>query len=187
MNEDKSAIVIYQDEVHFQVTTSVTRKWMKKGSKPKVKSAPCRKNVPYSGYIRPDTGELIVNKPNWFNYESVIESFRQLLRDYPIEDGQKIHLILDNAPWHKKAVRLVQTEALPEYEDIRNKMNLIFLPPYSPDLNPIKQVWRIARREKTHNTYFPNVQELESALDAYFACYRNRNDKFASLCSFKYK
>ena len=56
----------------------------------------------------------------------------------------------------KKAVRLVQAEALPECRDIRDKMSFIFLPPYSPDLNPIEQVWGITRREVTHNTYFVN-------------------------------
>ena len=75
-------------------------------------------------------------KPSWFNYETVIDSFRQLLKTYPVADEKRIYLILDNAPWHKKAVRLVQTQALPEYQDIRDKMTLIFLPPYSPDLNP---------------------------------------------------
>ena len=180
-------VLIYQDEVHFQVTTSVTRKWVVKGSEPKVKSAPSRKSVSYSGYIVPKTGELIVTKPSWFNYETVIDSFRQLLKAYPVTDGKRIHLILDNAPWHKKAVRLVQTQALPEYQDIHDKMTLIFLPPYSPDLNPIEQVWRITRREVTHNTYFANAQFLEDALDTHFAIYRQPNEKLASLCSFKCK
>lgn len=179
--------MVYQDEVHFQVTTSVTRKWVLKGSKPKVKSAPCRKNVSYSGYIVPKTGELIVSKPSWFNYETVIESFRHLLANYPVDDGKRIYLILDNAPWHKKAVRLVQTEALPEYKDIRDKMSLIFLPPYSPDLNPIEQVWRITRREITHNTYFANINGIEDALDRYFASYLCPNKKLRSLCSFKHR
>ena len=35
LQNDDSAVVIYQDEVHFQVTTSVTRKWVIKGSEPK--------------------------------------------------------------------------------------------------------------------------------------------------------
>ena len=60
-----------------------------------------------------------------------IESFRYFLQTYPVVDGKRIYLILDNALWHKKAVRLVQTETLPEYQDIRDKMTLIFLPPYS--------------------------------------------------------
>ena len=178
-------MIVYQDEVHFQVTTSVTRKWVVKGSEPKVKSAPSRKSVPYSGYIVPKTGELIVFKPSWFNYETVIESFRHFLQTYPIADGKRAYLILDNAPWHNKAVRLVQTEALPEYQDIRDKMILIFLPPYSPDLNPAEQVWRITRREVTHNTYFANAQVLEDTLDPYFAALRCPNEKLASLCAFK--
>jgi hypothetical protein len=37
-----------------------------------VKSAPARKNVAYSGYVIPKTGELIMTKPEWFNYETVI-------------------------------------------------------------------------------------------------------------------
>ena len=178
-------MVIYQDEVHFQVTTSVTRKWVVKGSEPKVKSAPGRNSVPYSGYVIPETGELIVTKPLWFNYETVIDSFRQLLETYSVADGKRIYLILDNAPWHKKAVRLVQTQALPEYQDIRDKMTLIFLPPYSPDLNPIEQVWRMTRREVTHNTYFANTRILEDTLDDHFTIYRRPNKKLAALCAFK--
>ena len=187
LQSDDSAVLVYQDEVHFQVTTSVTRKWVIKGSEPKVKSAPSRMSVPYSGYIVPETGELIVSKPSWFNYETVMESFRHFIQTYPIAAGKRIYLILDNAPWHKKAVRLVQTEALPEYQDIRDKMTLIFLPPYSPDLNPTEQVWRITRREITHNTYFASTHALEDTLDPYFAIYRQPNEKLASLCSFKRK
>ena len=157
----------------------------RQSSAPKVKSAPSRKSVPYSGYVIPETGELIVTKPSWFNYETVIDSFRQLLKTCPVSEEKRIHLILDNAPWHKKAVRLVQTEALPEYQDIRDKMTLIFLPPYSPDLNPTEQVWRMTRREVTHNTYFANAQILEDTLDAHFATYRHPNIKLASLCAFK--
>ena len=71
--------------------------------------------------------------------------------------------------------------------DIREKIKLIKLPPYSPDLNPIEQCWRITRREVTHNTYFPDALVLESAVDGYFEQYREPNEKFASLCSFKYK
>ena len=99
--------------------------------------------------------------------------------------GKRVYLILDNASWHKKAVRLIQTEALPEYQDIQDKMTLIFLPPYSPDLNPTEQVWRITRREVTHNTYFANPHVLEDTLDPYFAAFRRPNKKLASLCAFK--
>lgn len=178
--------MVFQDEVHFQITTSVTRKWVVKGSRPKVCSTPGRKKISYSGYVVPVTGELIVTKPQWFNYETVIQSFRDFIASYPLDTKKKICLILDNAPWHKKAYRLVQEEALEEYSDIRDKIKLLKLPPYSPDLNPIEQCWRITRREVTHNKHFASIKVLGETLDGYFAQYREPNEKFMSLCSFKH-
>ena len=184
---DGETVVVYQDEVHFQVSVSVTRKWVLKGSCPQVKSAPGRESIAYSGYVVPSTGELLLPKPSWFNFETVIQSFRDFIRSYPVQEGKRIYLVLDNAPWHKKAVRLVQTEALEAYQDIRDKLTLLFLPPYSPVLNPIEQCWRITRREMTHNTYYANKNEFEKSLDDYYAQYRKPNEKFSSLCSFEYK
>ena len=139
MNADASLTVVFQDEVHYQVQTSVTAKWVPKGSKPKVMSKPGKQNVAYSGYLIPDTGELIVNKPGWFNYETVIQSFRDFITAAPLKKDGKYCMILDNAPWHKKAIRLICTEELPEYQDIREKMisnstnnSCEGIPPYVP-------------------------------------------------------
>ena len=107
-------------------------------------------------------------KPGWFNYETVIQSFRDFIKAKPLEDGKKYCIILDNAPWHKKAIRLIWKEKLEEYQDIRESMTYINLPPYSPDLNPIEQVWRITRREKTHNRYFPSLNVIAEVLDDFF-------------------
>ena len=72
---------------------------------------------------------------------------------------------MDNAPWHKKTKRLICDECLPEYADILKNVVFIKLPPYSPDLNPIEQVWRITRRENTHNTFFASISILEMTID----------------------
>ena len=40
---------------------------------------------------------------------------------YPIPDGKKVCMVIDNAPLHTKAYRLVEEEALDEYADIREK------------------------------------------------------------------
>ena len=93
-------------------------------------------------------------------------------------------MIIDNAPWHKKALRLIVKESCPEYEDIREQVEFLSMPPYSPDLNPIEQVWRKTRREITHNHYFPSISEAINALDEYFRRFIQTNDELKSLCSF---
>ena len=112
-------ILVYQDEVHFQIQTTVTAGWYKKGSAPTVKSFPGRFKTSYSGFVIPETGELFTAKPEKFNYETTIDSIRSFLVAHPVPEGKRYALVMDNAPWHKKTMRLVEVEALPEYEDIR--------------------------------------------------------------------
>ena len=187
IEDDENLIPVYQDEVHFQAQATVCAAWYKKGSAPKVKSLPERDNVSYSGFVRPDTGELFMCKPSWFNYETTIACFREYISANPIAEGKKYVFIVDNAPWHKKAVRLIEDEKNSEYEDIRERATFVKLPPYSPDLNPIEQVWRITRRENTHNVYFSSRRVLEAAVDAAFAKWTAPNEQLRALCSFKRK
>ena len=128
---------------------------------------------------------LFTAKPEAFNYTTTIDSIRSFLAAHPAPDGKRYALVMDNAPWHKKTMRLVETEQLSEYEDIRKSVTFVKLPPYSPDLNPIEQVWRITRRENTHNVFFASLTTLESTVDTAFEAWAKPNDQLRSLCSFK--
>ena len=175
---------VYQDEVHFQVQTTITTAWYKKGSAPRLKSFPGREKVSYSGFVVPDTGTLFVAKPAVFTYETTINSIREFLKAIPISEGKKFAIIMDNAPWHKKAVRAVEENAGGKYDDITGKAVFVKLPPYSPDLNTIEQVWRITRRENTHNVFFKSRAELEEVVDEAFSKWSKPNSQLCSLCSF---
>ena len=168
--------------MHFQAQSTITRQWYPKGSTPKVKSLPGHQSVAYSGFVIPETGVLYVTKPGWFTYETVINSILEFVQFYTIPEGKHLYLVLDNAPWHQKAKRLINQD--PQYADLRKKVTLVSLPPYSPDLNPIEQVWRITRREKTHNRYWSSLANLSSVLDSWFESFSQPNAKLASLCSF---
>ena len=187
LKADKDTEIFYQDEVHFFAESTITRAWYPKGSEPKVKSYANHKSVAYSGFINPRSGKLFVTKPAWFTFETVIESIREFIKSIRklVKKGKKIILVMDNAPWHKKAKRLIQEDKLEEYEDIRSVLTIISLPAYSPDLNPIEQVWRITRREKTHNHFWKTINELVTTLDEWFSKFAKANEKLCRLCSFK--
>ena len=74
--------------------------------------------------------------------------------------------------------------SISRYDDIRKAVVFVKLPPYSPDLNPIEQVWRI-RRENTHNVFFPSITLLEKTVDSAFSAWSAPNDQLKSLCTFK--
>lgn len=175
----------YQDEVHFQIQTTVTSAWYKKGSAPTVKSFPGRFKISYSGFVIPESGVLFTVKPQAFNYETTIESIRAFLTANPVPEGKKYAIVMDNAPWHKKTIRLIETEAQPEYADIRSRVVFVKLPPYSPDLNSIEQVWRVTRRENTHNIFFSSITALEDTVDSAFDSWAVPNEQLRRLCSFK--
>ena len=88
----------------------------------------------------------------------------------------------NNAPSHKKAKRLIETEE--EYADIQNAVTIVSLPPYSPDLNLIEQVWRVTRRQNTHNRYWSGLPKLTAGLDEWFGSFAVPNEKLASLYYF---
>ena len=70
-----------------------------------------------------------------------------MLRIYP-----KILLILDNAPYHKSET---VTEFVKANED---RLRLVFLPAYTPQLNPIEQQWNVLKRMLA-GRYFASVED----------------------------
>lgn len=149
-----------------------------------MKSFPGRLKASYSGFVIPETGELFVARPEKFNHETTISSIRSFLEAHPAPEGKKYALVMDNASWHKKAMRLIGDEQAMEYSDIFASVTFVKLPPYSPDLNPIEQVWRITRKENTHNVFFPTLATLKDTIDRAFHAWATPNAQLRSLCSF---
>lgn len=149
--------------------------WAKCGCQPQVKSAPTQEKIAFIGYVNPASGQLLTYECSKFNYETIMESVHSFAEQVP--DDKKILIVLDNASWHKKAVRLLQ-----ESNDYP-RIEFLFLPPYSPELNPIERVWRIVRRERTHNRYFDKLSFLITTLKTYFENFTKPNEKLKILCS----
>ena len=124
---------------------------------------------------------VLRTKNYYFRYFSclldrgLIKCFRSLISTQPKD--RKILIILDNASWHKKAVRLSVGDPL--YKNVK----FLFLSPYSPDYNPIERVWRLVRYERTRNRYFEGIDVLREVLYDYFTQYMRPNRKFQALCS----
>lgn len=88
-----------------------------------------------------------------------IEFLKILLSSFIVS---KIYLVLDNFSIHK-------TKAVKRFlEEHKDRLELVFLPTYSPHLNLIEDVWRIMRRYILKNKLYPSMDELKKAIDNYF-------------------
>lgn len=149
------------------------RAWSPKGQQPRVDSASTREKVGFFGAVNIKTGSLLTKEAATFNGETFGDFLRYLLQS----TQGKIYLVLDNAKYHRARV-------LKDFF-IQNQERLvrIFLPPYSPELNPAERVWRITRRQVTHNRYFTSVDELKMALVSHFGKWGQPNMALKALCA----
>src|SRR5271157_1210453 len=60
---------------------------------------------------------------------------------------------------------------------------LDYLPPYSPELNPIERVWKLTRRLGLHNRYFPLLQPVTTTVETEFASWAGPNETLRRLCA----
>lgn len=109
-----------------------------------------------------------------FEAQSFLAFLKALLRRRV--RGKKMMLITDNAAYHHAAGLNGWLEAN------CNVVELVFLPPYSPELNPIERVWKLLRRLCTHNEYFPELELLENALTRQLRQWWRPNAVLRRLC-----
>jgi transposase len=100
---------------------------------------------------------------------------KHLFRHRP--PNKKMVIILDNSRYHH--ARSLQ----PWLWDHRRKLRLDFLPPYSPQLNPIERLWKLTRKLCVHNRYFPTLQDLILTVGNQFAIWAKSNDTLRRLCA----
>jgi transposase len=168
---DPSVQLWAEDEVHFQRHSTLTRMWSPCGHQPQVVSPSTRQKTGFFGAINLKTGSLLTQKAATFNAETFENFLCHLLRS----TTGTIFIILDNARWHRaKKLKPLFAEG---------RIIPIYLPPYSPELNPIERVWRITRRQTTHNRYFCSIEDLETALTSCFAKWEHPNNTLKTLCA----
>jgi len=166
------------DEVHFQQHGSRCRMWVPPEIKdPVLLHAPTRKSVGYFGAVRLRDGRFVFRQErNKFN-GSTFFGFLRDLRRVSIRSGRPVVVIADNAKYHHARLhKLWRAQQAPGFV-------VDFLPPYSPELNPIERVWKLTRRLCLHNRYFAKLDEVIMAVEAQFGTWTQRNEALRRLCA----
>lgn len=142
--------------------------------------APTRKSISYFGAVRIRDGKLCTLPPSGHFDAQTCWSFLRRLRRISTRTGRRVVVISDNARYHHATLHAAWRHAQ------QPAFALLFLPPYSPQLNPIERVWKLLRRLWLHNRYFPSLTELTLIVNAQFKVWSRPNPVLRRLCSIKH-
>ena len=149
---DDNTDVWFQDESGFEGDPRPRRRWDKKGSKSKVVKNGDHLRMNVMGMVCPRTGEFFALETSHSDAET-FQAFLDEASDTISFSRKQNILIMDNASWHKK-----KTLNFQEFEPK-------FLPPYSPDLNPIERIWNTMKARWFNNHVCRDAQQLLDRLD----------------------
>ena len=144
---------------------------------PVLMHAPTRRQVGYFGAVRLRDGKfLYAREQENFNGESFWD-FLKLLKLRAERSGRKVVVISDNAKYHHARLHQEWREANAA------AFQLHYLPPYSPDLNPIERVWKLTRRLCIHNVYFESLEEVIASVESQFNQWLRNSPVLHKLCA----
>jgi transposase len=166
------------DEVHFQQYGSRYRMWVPPEVKePILLHHPTREGVGYFGAVRLRDGKFVYQREDEVFDSYTFWSFLRQLRKKSCHSGRRVIVLLDNAKYHH--ANLHKQWRLDRDVDFHCE----YLPPYSPELNPIERVWKLTRRLSIHNRYFPTISDVVDSVESQFELWISENDELRRLCA----
>ena len=141
-----------QDESRVRQQGMLSRIWASKGTRPRIHrdrrfgycylfSAACPAREMAVGHISQRANTTEMNR----HLEDISEQ---------VAPGSHAVLVLDGAGWHKS-----KELAIPK------NISLLFLPPYSPELNSMENVFEFLKSNKLSNRFFETVEDVTLAVE----------------------
>ena len=150
--------VLFGDCVHPSQVTKLSRGWIKRGKEQYVPTTGSKERVNIAGAINLATLEVIHRDYERIDSGNCIDFLKNLETHYPT--APKIHLFVDQGSYHtSKATR--------EYIE-KSRVVLHYLPPYSPNLNPIERLWKIMHEHVSNNKYYEKGKAFVEAIKFFF-------------------
>lgn len=170
--EQKPLVVLFQDEARFGRVQDPKRCWSRKKTRPVVKSQTVRQYLYAYGAVNPVDGTFVSLSLPRSDTHCMSVFLAEVASVYP---DALVVIFLDQAAWHK-------SKALKIPPNIR----LMYIPPYSPELNPTEMAWKITRKDFFHNTYFQSIQAVDNQLYKALSHYTKSKEFLAAACGFKW-
>lgn len=167
LEDDEDVEIWFCDECGVQGDPKPRRVLAKKGSHPTISFTGTHIKENVVGAVRPSDGKFVSLIMPWMDtmiFQKFLDEMQSWVGD------KRVIMIVDNATWHK-ARRL-------EW----GKIEPMYLPPYSPDLNPIERIWLNLKANFFTTFVAKEWEELQSHLSKALRFYHLNQALCTSIC-----
>ncbi|MEH6891474.1 IS630 family transposase [Bacillus sp. JJ864] len=151
-------VLLYEDECHFREKQTPTSTWFLKGKQRKFSVYGNPFSVSLFGSVDAETGAFLCMEAEKCN----AQTFQQFLT-YVLDKNKEKHVIMivDNAKYHHAKV-------LQDFlKQKGSRLTLLFLPPYSPNLNLVERVWKLLKETILANQSYKKRENLIEAIEKF--------------------
>jgi transposase len=170
----KKALLLFGDEASFPQWGTLTSTWARRGQQPQGKTSGKRKGSKVFGLIDYFSGPCFYQgQDGRLNSAASIALLTRVLA----QTTQPIILIQDGAKYH------TSTETKAFFAQQTARLQVVQLPTYAPDDNPIEQLWKKIKQQETHLHYFPTFEALTEKVEQALLQFTNAPEEILALCS----
>jgi transposase len=139
--EDK---IYFMDGVHPMHNSQPAYGWIRRGRNMVIKSNTGRQRINLNGAYNLEDHTVVIQEAEMINGQSTVSLLTEMLKKQPLG---LIYVILDNAKYYR-------SEFVKDFVNKNKRIRLMFLPPYSPNLNVIERLWKFFKKKILYNTYY---------------------------------
>ncbi len=137
----------WQDEARIGQKNGITRRWAKRGTRPVALKDQRTASAYLFGAICPQHGKGAAIVMPRCNTEAMNHHLAEITRN--VAPGAHAVLMLDQAGWHTA-----------QSVDVPDNITLLPLPPRSPELNPVENIWQLMRQNWLSNRIFKSYDDI---------------------------
>lgn len=157
----EDTLILIQDETTFKWLPPLRAMWMRKGEQVRIPTPPDNDSIALYGVIELESGDTFCAFHEKGRSDYTIAYLEQLLDNYP---RRQILLIWDQAKYHT-------SNAVEDWLAAHPRITVLLLPRYSPELNPIEQIWRQLKDQVAANLTRP-LKAIREAVRKFFEQHR---------------
>ena len=151
----RGADIFFLDEARIRSDAPLQRTWGVKGQTPVVRTSGQRQSVSA-------VSAVTARGAFWYSvYTGRLNATRfvEFLKAFMRNRRRPVFLVIDGLPAHKARLVVAYIQSL------EGRLELHFLPGYSPDLNPVEQIWNHSKYSQLANVIPDNVAHLAEAVE----------------------